>query len=169
LDIQAIEVLIESLQSYEGSFVLVSHDRYFISRVANKIWYIEDRELKEYPGTYDEYHEWHERQLASKAEVNTAKPKKEKKDWKKENKPVDQNKKKDIQKLKNQLNKIEMTMNKLAEKLADLEGKLASPEVLADPESLISFSNEHQTVQTELNATEADYEGVMEKLIDIED
>ena len=36
LDIQSIEVLIQALQQYEGSFVLVSHDRYFVSEVATK-------------------------------------------------------------------------------------------------------------------------------------
>ncbi len=58
LDIVSVNILIQALQQYEGTFVLVSHDRHFISEVANKIWYIEDQHIKEYPGTYAEYEIW---------------------------------------------------------------------------------------------------------------
>jgi ATP-binding cassette, subfamily F, member 3 len=58
LDMQSVNILIQALQQYEGSYVVVSHDRYFVSNIANKIWYIEDNEVKEYPGTFDEYETW---------------------------------------------------------------------------------------------------------------
>lgn len=59
LDMQSVNILIQALQQYEGSYVVVSHDRYFVSHIANKIWYIEDHEVKEYPGSFDEYEEWY--------------------------------------------------------------------------------------------------------------
>ncbi|MGA1622893.1 MAG: ABC-F family ATP-binding cassette domain-containing protein [Synechocystis sp.] len=55
LDIPAKEMLEEALQSYEGTVVLVSHDRYFISRVANKIVEVRNGELVVYPGDYHYY------------------------------------------------------------------------------------------------------------------
>ena len=58
LDIQSVNILIQALQQYEGTFIAVSHDRYFLDNVANKIWFIEDKDIKEYPGTYAEYEEW---------------------------------------------------------------------------------------------------------------
>jgi ATP-binding cassette subfamily F protein 3 len=58
LDMFSAAVLAESLDNYEGSLLFVSHDRTFISRVANKIWWIENGLLREYPGTYEEYNEW---------------------------------------------------------------------------------------------------------------
>jgi ATP-binding cassette subfamily F protein 3 len=58
LDMQSVNILIQALQQYEGTYVVVSHDRYFVSNIANKIWYIEDNEVKEYPGTFDEYETW---------------------------------------------------------------------------------------------------------------
>lgn len=58
LDIQSVNILIQALRQYEGTFVLVSHDRYLLDNVANKIWFIEDQQIKEYPGTYAEYEEW---------------------------------------------------------------------------------------------------------------
>ncbi len=58
LDMQSVNILIQALDQYEGTYVVVSHDRYFVSQIANKIWYIEDNQIKEYPGTYDEYEWW---------------------------------------------------------------------------------------------------------------
>ncbi|MEY2760870.1 MAG: Zinc import ATP-binding protein ZnuC [Bacteroidota bacterium] len=58
LDMQSVNILIQALQQYEGTYVAVSHDRYFVSNIANKIWYIEDHEIKEYPGSFDEYETW---------------------------------------------------------------------------------------------------------------
>ena len=58
LDFISENILIQALQQYQGSFVVVSHNRHFITQIANKIWYIEDKKIKEYPGTYDEYEYW---------------------------------------------------------------------------------------------------------------
>lgn len=55
LDIPAKEMLEEALQSYEGTVLIVSHDRYFISKVANKIVEICEGELKLYQGDYHYY------------------------------------------------------------------------------------------------------------------
>src|SRR5215212_4394859 len=58
LDIHSVDLLIEALNKYEGSIVLVSHDRYFISKIANKIWEIEDHKIVEFKGTYAEWEVW---------------------------------------------------------------------------------------------------------------
>jgi len=58
LDFQSENILIQALQQYLGTFVIVSHNRHFISQTANKIWYIENREIKEYPGTFEEFEYW---------------------------------------------------------------------------------------------------------------
>ena len=56
LDIQSRKVLIDSLRNYNGTFVVVSHDRHFLDRVANKVWYAEEKGLVTYPGTYSDFH-----------------------------------------------------------------------------------------------------------------
>ncbi|MEM7008104.1 MAG: ABC-F family ATP-binding cassette domain-containing protein [Thermodesulfobacteriota bacterium] len=56
LDIQSRSVLIDSLKDYNGTFVVVSHDRYFLDQIANKVWYAEDQGIVTYPGTYSEFH-----------------------------------------------------------------------------------------------------------------
>jgi ATPase subunit of ABC transporter with duplicated ATPase domains len=57
LDIPAKEMLEEALQHFAGSVIIVSHDRYFISRVANSIVAIEDKKLVKYQGDYKFYME----------------------------------------------------------------------------------------------------------------
>jgi ATP-binding cassette subfamily F protein 3 len=55
LDFETVEALTHALHGYEGSLLIVSHDRGFIGRVANKILEIHDGRLELYPGTYDDY------------------------------------------------------------------------------------------------------------------
>lgn len=55
LDFQTVEALTEALKRFTGTLVVVSHDRGFISRVANKILEVSKGEVHLYPGTYDEY------------------------------------------------------------------------------------------------------------------
>lgn len=83
LDIQSVNILIQALQQYEGTFIAVSHDRYFLDNVANKIWFIEDQDINQYPGTYAEYEEWNTARqkqisLGTLKEVKKEKPAKEK-------------------------------------------------------------------------------------------
>jgi ATP-binding cassette subfamily F protein 3 len=55
LDIPARQVLEEVLREYEGTIIMVSHDRYFISTVADQIWAVEDGVVRVYQGSYEEY------------------------------------------------------------------------------------------------------------------
>lgn len=57
IDIDTKEMLEEALKEYKGTILFISHDRYFINKLANKILYIENKEIKEYVGNYDYYHE----------------------------------------------------------------------------------------------------------------
>lgn len=63
LDIHSVDLLVEALNKYEGSLILVSHDRYFISRLANKIWEIDDHKIREFKGTYAEWEEWKRKKI----------------------------------------------------------------------------------------------------------
>ncbi|PSN19364.1 lysophospholipase [filamentous cyanobacterium CCP5] len=72
LDIPAKEMLEEALKEYEGSVLIVSHDRYFISQVANKIIEIRDGELVVYNGDYHYYLEKLEAEKAEAARVAEA-------------------------------------------------------------------------------------------------
>jgi ATP-binding cassette subfamily F protein 3 len=70
LDIHSVDLLIGALNNYEGSLVFVSHDRHFVSKIANKIWEIEDYKIVEFKGTYAEWEEWKaKREAAKKAQA----------------------------------------------------------------------------------------------------
>jgi ATP-binding cassette subfamily F protein 3 len=55
LDLRAKDVLLESLQKYTGTVVFVSHDRYFIDKLATRVFEIENGVLEDYPGNYEDY------------------------------------------------------------------------------------------------------------------
>ncbi len=64
IDITTQEVLEEALKEYPGTILFISHDRYFINEIAQKILYIEDKEIIKYLGNYDDYRDTKEKQLS---------------------------------------------------------------------------------------------------------
>ena len=55
LDLEAIEALVEGLQKYDGTLLLVSHDRWFVSQLADRILEIGPKGINDFRGTYEEY------------------------------------------------------------------------------------------------------------------
>jgi len=168
LDIQSIEVLIDALNSYSATFVLVSHDRNFISETANKIWWIEDKLIKEYPGNYQEFLTWKAQRDQANQVVKQKAPSKEKKSKPREN----QGEKKFKQKL-NKLNKrIEDLEKKISSKQNELDElgiKLSDPEIGGQHEKIISLSSEHSEVERILNDYQSSLDKLIEELIELED
>jgi ATP-binding cassette subfamily F protein 3 len=155
LDFISENILIQALQQYLGSFVVVSHNRHFISQIANKIWYIEDKKIKEYPGTYDEYEYWRKKNEAvglTKVEP----PKKEKK----VQEAVPSTPKNDtkLKQLEKDLKKIEEQVESLEKKKATLEEAMAKPEVFGNFETLHQTQSDFQKVQSELNVANEKWE-----------
>ncbi|GAB5537345.1 MAG: ABC-F family ATP-binding cassette domain-containing protein [Rubricoccaceae bacterium] len=72
LDLMSKAVLSEALRQYSGAFILVSHDRHFIDEVAEKVWYVEDGQVKRYEGTYTNT-QW-QREHGTAAKMQTAAP-----------------------------------------------------------------------------------------------
>src|ERR1035437_5581864 len=108
LDIHSVDLLIEALNKYEGSYILVSHDRYFVNQTCNKIWEIEDYKVKEFVGNYEEWEEFKARKLKDeKATSPSSKPIKVKVDKPKQETtpPVDKEHKKELQKVQKQLDR----------------------------------------------------------------
>jgi ATPase subunit of ABC transporter with duplicated ATPase domains len=55
LDLEAIEALVEGLKTYDGTLIFVSHDRWFVWQLANRVLEISPRGIQDFPGTYEEY------------------------------------------------------------------------------------------------------------------
>src|ERR1700744_6068783 len=135
LDIQSVNILIQALQQFEGTFIVVSHDRYFLDNVANKIWFIEDQKIKEYPGTYQEYEVWAAKRKLDQKSAPLPQPKKEEKKPEPTKQETD-NKWQQLKKLNQDLQKMEQHIGDLDKQVKDLENQLADEKIYSDANKL---------------------------------
>jgi ATP-binding cassette subfamily F protein 3 len=198
LDIHSCELLIEALNKYEGSYILVSHDRYFVSKTANKIWEIDKGQIKEFKGGYEEWVAWKERmaekeKLAEEqlnAPVNDLKEDKPKTETAvpvelaeaKNNQSMTQqtgssndpkgaiNKevKKEHQKQQRIFQQLEERIGELKQKRNLLETALTDPAVYADKNRFKSAEADYKKTAAELEKANIQYEQVFEKIISLE-
>jgi ATP-binding cassette subfamily F protein 3 len=178
------ELLIEALNKYEGSFILVSHDRYFISKTANKIWEIDNHQIKEFKGNYEEWVAWKERKSAEKTapspdtrKQTAASRTPEKKEEsspavrREAPQPSTQQKesKKEWQKLQRQFQELEEKMNRLKAKREELEVSLSLPETYSDKTKFMETEAAYKKAHEELTQVTSQYEDVFEKMIEMEE
>jgi ATP-binding cassette subfamily F protein 3 len=164
LDFQSVNILIQALQQYEGTFITVSHDRHFIKGVANKIWYIEQHEIKEYPGTYEEYEFWRSQQVAQVAVAPVQKPVKAAVMAPSKSKEETQLAKKELKKLEDQLQSIEKEIHHLEVQKQDLEAKLAEPSLYLDEVEAQKIQTSYQQVQGTLEKVNATWEQLVDQI-----
>ncbi|RJE72722.1 ABC-F family ATP-binding cassette domain-containing protein [Reichenbachiella sp. MSK19-1] len=166
LDIQSVNILIQALEQYEGTFILVSHDRYFVSKVANKIWWLEDQQIKEYPGTYDEFKWWASQNQKPKAA--TPAPKKQDtapKEKKKKAKDVDQVQ---LSKLNKELSAVEAKIEKLETEKAQQEVDMANPDHFNDLDKLNKLNAQYEKLQKQLEDATETWEDLALKIEELE-
>jgi ATP-binding cassette subfamily F protein 3 len=169
LDFQSVNILIQALQQYEGTFITVSHDRHFIKGVANKIWYIEDKEIKEYPGTYDEYEFWRSQQVEVKAVPAAEKVEKRPQPAAPRTTPEAIQAKKDLKKLEEQLGKIEKEMESLELLKAETEEKMADPDIYVDEVKAQKLQDSYQNIQNSLYEVNAKWEELVDQISALQD
>jgi ATP-binding cassette subfamily F protein 3 len=184
LDMHSVELLIEALNKYQGSIILVSHDRFFVSQTANKIWEIVDEEIKEFKGTYNEYLEWKER-MAKKAADNkelTASEKKTEVKKAVEEKPVIQQQipvadtkqvinkeaKKELQKQQRILQQLEEKINATTIEKNKMEAQLSDPSTYSDKDKFKQTETSYQKLSKDLKELNAEYEAAFEKVMELE-
>lgn len=167
LDIDSIEIIIDALKRYEGTLIFVSHNRYFIEKLANKVWWIEDQDVKEYPGTYHDYlykikNAESKPNVAPKHVVKTE-SKSSKESWKQRDE-----KEVKIKKLQKQLNIKEKELAKLRKEFNAIESKLANAAELS-AEEINDFGIEHVTKHKQILKLEEQCDELLEEIIRIED
>lgn len=173
LDIQSIEVLIDALNAFEGTYVLVSHDRHFLSKVANKIWYIEDLKIKEYPGNYLEFESWYaDRNPNQSVEVDDSKIESSSKAPKTGEDKLDY---KTLKRMKNRHKKclrdqeiVEEKIETLETELSSLENEMASSEIASNFSLLQEKEKELSQKQTELSKLTEEWETVLTEIEKLE-
>ena len=155
LDMLSVSILVQALQQYEGTFLLVSHDRHFISQVANKIWWIEDMQLKEYPGTYQEF-VWWDNQRTKKGD--SSKSSSNKKAKKKNSKPKTLH---EEQKLKYKITQLEKEIEEAERGIKELEKKLSNPKAYEDHEKFEETNKAYQTLKDNLETSMSAWENLI--------
>ncbi len=175
LDMQSVEMLIEALTKYKGTLIIVSHDRYFISRTANKIWNIEDGKVNEFNGPYDEWSTWfHDKQKRELAVKQTAPKPIEKKEEKPAPKPNVNNDqlnalRKELQKQQKLFQKLEEDINKLKQDTAELEAKLADPAFYSNKTEFLKVDEQYRKHGERLVQLNKEYDKSFELIIELEE
>lgn len=165
LDIQSVNILIQALQQFEGTFIAVSHDRYFLDNVANKIWFIEGEKIKQYPGTYAEYEEWN-----SKREIPVSKPipVKMPEKQKEEPKPVTPNTASQLKKLNDELKKIETSISEFEAAVKQIEAELADENVYGKADKLAEANKRYLAAKKDLDQHQAKWETLAAEIMELE-
>lgn len=190
LDMHSVELLAESLNKYPGSYILVSHDRYFISKTANKIWEIVDHKIKEFKGTYQEWVEWNERMAKQESEKGketlTTITKTETKENKasinpqqnnnqqapkpeeKPSQPLNRELQRELQKQQKRLGNLEAEINSAKATKIRLENALSAPENYTDKSKFATAESEYNKAVQALKTLNNEYELVFEKVLEME-
>ncbi|EAG6292795.1 ABC-F family ATP-binding cassette domain-containing protein [Listeria monocytogenes] len=161
LDIESKEVLEAALIDFEGTILFVSHDRYFINRIASKIVELAPEKATVFLGDYDYYQEKlaEEKELA-RLDAEDRRKKGEQVEATSSVRKLNYQEEKEQQKLlrqrKRKLEEVEKSMEATDEKIAELELQLTNPEVFQDHEKALEITQE-------LDAVKADGEKLMEE------
>lgn len=179
LDMHSVELLADALNKYEGSYILVSHDRYFISKTANKIWEIVDHQIKEFKGNYQEWVEWNERMEKQKKQhaidgTNNEKPAPKQAVAKpieqpeKNSLPINKELQKELQKQQRRLKQIEVSLEQAQDKQKGIEIELGNPATYTNQAQFTALESAYQSIKQEIAQLNAEYEIVFEQVIELE-
>lgn len=146
LDIASKEILEDALNSYTGTLIYVSHDRYFINRTASRILELTDKQFFNYIGNYDYYLE---KKIIPESETDIVQKPEEtesKQDWKAQKEEQARQRKRE-----NDLKKCEERIETLENKLAEIEAKMLDPIVATNSNELNKLTKEQTELIEQLN------------------
>lgn len=171
LDIEAKEVLEQALNTYDGTLLFVSHDRYFINELANKIISVRDGHAKIYNGNYSYYLDEKAKQAAAVQEAEaeqtesttSANQNKGKLSYQ-EQKARDSQKRK----LERAVSDAEARIEKLEAEEQEIQTEMANPDIAASFEKLGPLQEKLSAVQEQLDQANTDWENALEALDEFE-
>lgn len=167
LDMASVAALVDALNAYEGTFILVSHDRFFIQKTATVIWEIEDGTINVFKGNYDEWHEYKERKkqnktepvlIEKKVETVIAPP----------NTQHHREDRKEYKKLKNKFDRLEQEIALQEKNMQHIEAELADPNLYARPDDFKLKESAYLQLQTKIESLKKEYEEQFNKLLEYE-
>ena len=144
LDMDSREVLEDALADFGGTIITVSHDRYFINRIANRIIEMQPDGVTEYIGNYDDYIERKNRPVAVEAEAGKTKTELEKE------KRREKLSRQALRQLKIRAQEAEKAVGVKEAEIAELEAQMADPSLYSDAQKSADVQRAYQKAQQEL-------------------
>lgn len=151
LDITSREALENALMEYDGTLLMVSHDRYFINKLATKILDMENNGITNYNGNYDYYIE---KRVESPSVAIEKKPEKPKTNDYKERKA----KESEYRRLLGRISRLEKEIQEVESSITDCETQLEDPEIASDYDKLLQVSARHKELEEKLSALYTEWE-----------
>lgn len=139
LDIDSKEVLEDALQNYDGTLLVISHDRYFLNKVVDKILELSEDGIMEYLGNYNYYVE-KKNQIIDCEDENDGKTKTQIKIERKKEREKRENKKKK----KAKILEIEKSIEENEEKMKEIDKLMCAPDIFTDSEKIKELVKERE-------------------------
>ncbi|MBI5696682.1 MAG: ABC-F family ATP-binding cassette domain-containing protein, partial [Nitrospirae bacterium] len=147
LDIRSREALEDAITSFGGTVLTVSHDRYFLDSVAEKIFELDGARLTEYWGNYSYYSEKKAAQAVEAVQAESA----GRATWedRKHRQAEDKKREREAKKQADRISGIEDSIGALEVRMLELERQLADPAVCADYAKVMELTNSYNDLKTE--------------------
>ena len=159
LDMDSREVLEAALEDFDGTLLTVSHDRYFINKVATKVIEMTPEGTTEYLGNYDDYLEKKRLREAGEEEAATSGVTRTQQDKEKRRLRL---MKESARALQQKLARAEADIADMEERIGRLEAQMGQPEVYSNPSESARVAREHRAAQEALEALYAEWEALSE-------
>lgn len=161
LDIDSKEVLEEALLNYDGTVFVISHDRYFLNTISDKILALDENGITEYLGNYDYYIE-KKKQLKETIKLKELNDKETKtKTQLKEEKKKEREIRELHKKNRNKIQNIEKEIEKLENKINELDLRLCEEEVYSNPEKSKEIHNKKIDLEEKLSNLYSEWEELL--------
>ena len=145
LDASSREELEKTLKEYGGTLLIISHDRYFINKLADRVLLLSENGVKEYLGNYDYYLEHSKTEIGENVSQSaSAKKEKPQNDY-----FLQKQKQSEERKRQTKIKKAEEAIERLDLEIEEIQQLLSSDEVAADYEKLIELTNKLEQLQSE--------------------
>ena len=151
LDIASKEILEDAICAYDGTVFVISHDRYFLNKVPDRIFELKDGKFTEYLGNYDYMNE----KKAEIAEYNSFLKSQEESPTKtqiKSQKKKDKEQEKERRKLKNEEKKLLDDIHQIEERITYIDMELCKEEVYTNPQSIKDYNMEKLELQSKIDS-----------------
>ena len=168
LDIESREVLEEALDGYDGTVILISHDRATLSALSTRVWAYEDGRFVDYPGGFDDWLDWSARRKAESAATavlaRTAEPRPGPGAPSAKASNLSKN---EIRRREREQQQLEARIEQIETRIAEIEAALGDPALYAasaDPTRPAALAAERDTLTAELSEAYVTWERVGEEL-----